>query len=106
MFLSVRPTGILLGTLLFAAVANVQAQTCSTVSNTTTCTAANGTISVGGASAESTPYPLTLTMPALSGAIQNIRVTLNNLKSTSGFSGGDYMIVLVSPNNEKLEILS
>ncbi len=106
MILLARRTTIFLGILLFACLANLQAQTCNTVTNTTTCTAANGTIGVGGASAESTPYPLTLTMPSLSGAIQNIRVQLNALKTTSTFSGGDFMIVLVSPHGEKLEILS
>jgi len=92
--------------LLFA-VAHLNAQSCSTTSNTTTCTAANGTISVGGGSAESSPYPLPLAVSGTgSGTIQKITVTLNKLTSTSGFSGGDFMVVLVSPHNEQLELLS
>lgn len=97
--------GVLVSVLLLGVV-GVHAQSCSTVSNTTTCTAANGLVSVGGASAESSPYPLSLTVPALSGSIQQVTVKVNNLTSTSGYSGGDFMIVLVSPNNEKLELLS
>lgn len=89
------------------AVSRLGAQSCTTNSNTTTCTAANGTISVGGSPAESTPYPLSLAVSGVpSGAIQKITVSVNNLAATSGFSGGDFMIVLVSPTNEQLELLS
>jgi subtilisin-like proprotein convertase family protein len=95
--------------VLFALAAGAQAQSCSTVSNTTTCSAANGLVSVGGNSggrAVAGTYPLQLTVPSLSGTIQNIQVSLNGLTSTSTFSGGDFMVLLVSPTGEKLEILS
>src|SRR5258707_14941056 len=96
-YLSARRITILFGILLFACLANLQAQTCNTVSNTTTCTAANALIPVGGPNAQSTPYPLTLTVPSLSGTISNVVVTLNRLTTTTpgGFSGGDFMVVLV-----------